>query len=172
MSLTRSIHAPYAAAVAFGALAASGVTVLLAICRSLQLTTLHWEQALGAFFFPASPGYAFLAGFGLHVAASVAAAWVYTFIFRATGRHGVIAGTAVGVLHWLVDGALLHLMPWPVLPDGEVPWAPGWFAVELGGGTAVLLLLVHLCFGAFLGACIARHEALRHISIDGIRHQS
>ena len=73
---------------------------------------------------------------------------------RAKRTAGWQAGLGIGVVHGVIAGGLLGIVPalHPRVPE-EVP-APGWFLSRQGAGGAVTLIALHALFGAVVGTAI------------------
>lgn len=97
--------------------------------------------------------------YAVHLAVSGAVGVVYAFGFRMLGlRPSLGSGLLGGVVHWLVAGVFMAVVP---ALDPEIPERqprPGPFALRLGAGDAVAFLVNHLLFGVVMAKLYARGE--------------
>lgn len=143
--------AAFGSAFLAGVLGALAMTVLMSLCRALNLTALNLEILLGSLIASrVGPG-VWLLGFVTHLVVGGFFGLLYGIAFQVTGRSGPGTGTLFGFAHWLVAGSFLMVFPaiHPLIP--EVLRAPGPFALALGGSAFVLTLLEHLMYGAIVG---------------------
>jgi hypothetical protein len=90
-------------------------------------------------------------GFAMHIGAGAAFALVYAAAFEAEGHASAARGARYGLLHALVSGLALTLMPslHPLVP--EVLRAPGPFMLGLGWLGALAFVMLHVIYGAIVG---------------------
>jgi hypothetical protein len=103
-----------------------------------------------------------LVGFALHIVAGVAFASLYAAIFESLGEANWWLGSILGALHGLfILAAIMPLMPamHPRMADethGPTPTRmlqpAGFFALNYGRPTAVVVIVSHILYGAILGA--------------------
>ncbi len=94
-----------------------------------------------------------LVGFGLHLAVSAAVALAYAWAFETRlQRSGWRAGMLVALVHTGIAGVLIGLMPvvHPLMPE-TIP-SPGFFMWDVGLAGPIVFVLIHLVFGAIVGA--------------------
>ena len=105
-------------------------------------------------------------GYTMHVAFGLLFALVYFGIFEAVGEAGVWLGLALGAVHAaFVGGGLVNVMLPAVHPRMGTPWTdaeetplleqPGFMLVNYGSRTAAVTLVLHLAYGAIVGAFAA-----------------
>jgi hypothetical protein len=105
-------------------------------------------------------------GYAIHLVNGVLFALVYYVIFRAVGEAGWAIGLALGAVHaGFVGGGLVNVVLPAVHPRMGSPWAdaeetplleaPGFMLVNYGSRTAGVTFVLHLVFGAVVGAFAA-----------------
>jgi hypothetical protein len=105
------------------------------------------------------PNLVYAVGFVLHFLMGAVFGIIYAILFHAVAAvpHSGIAaltGALFGVLHGLTIGALLGFMPrfHPRMGSGQALAVPGFFGHNIGIGTPVVLVLLHVVYGAAVGA--------------------
>jgi hypothetical protein len=94
-----------------------------------------------------------IVGLIMHLIISGLIAPVYAVGFEyVVHRAGWLVGLALGIIHSLIGGAFLGLMPkmHPMVP--EIMPAPGAFMSNLGMIGIVAFVVLHLIYGAIVGA--------------------
>ncbi len=110
-----------------------------------------------------TPGY--LLGMMVHFVVSAALAlpyaWGFKNIFQAK-THLWLWGLLGGVIHWLIAGLFLGIVPamHPEIPEKRP--APGPFAKNFGAPDVPAFLLGHLVYGLFVGSLFACLGAMRN----------
>jgi hypothetical protein len=105
-------------------------------------------------------------GWFLHFCFGLLFALVYAGIFAAVGHAGWLFGLALGAVQaGFVGVALINLILPAVHPRMGRPWSdardtpllepPGFMLVNYGAATAVLLVVLHLAYGAIVGGFAA-----------------
>jgi hypothetical protein len=105
-------------------------------------------------------------GYAIHLVNGVLFALVYYGIFQAVGEAGWAIGLALGAVHAaFVGGGLVNVVLPAVHPRMGSPWtdaeetplleAPGFMLVNYGSRTAAVTFVLHLAFGAVVGAFAA-----------------
>ena len=105
-------------------------------------------------------------GYALHILNGLLFALVYFAIFDAVGQAGWLFGLALGAVHALfVGGGLVNVMLPAVHPRMGTPWtdaeetplleSPGFMLANYGRNTAAVTFVLHLAFGAIVGAFAA-----------------
>ena len=105
-------------------------------------------------------------GFVVHFVNGLLFALLYAAVFAAVGRAGWLFGLALGALHALfAGGALVNVLLPAVHPRMGKPWSdasetpllepPGFLLGNYGPSTAAVTLVLHLAYGAIVGAFAA-----------------
>src|SRR4029079_3363883 len=105
-------------------------------------------------------------GYALHIANGLLFSLVYFAIFDAVDQAGWLFGLALGAVHALfVGGGLVNVMLPAVHPRMGTPWTdaeetplleqPGFLLVNYGRRTAGTTFVLHLVYGAIVGAFAA-----------------
>jgi len=140
-----------------------GKALIAGIVGGVAMTLLAWlarqmgigmnaEMMLGTMV--SSPGNAaWLIGFAMHMMLSVAIAFIYAWGFEhVTHRAGVVVGLGFAVIHVIIGGMVMGIIPamHPMIPE-QMP-APGAFMANMGTTFVALFVIEHLMFGAIVGA--------------------
>ncbi len=140
-----------------------GKALIAGIVGGVAMTLLAWlarqmgigmdaEMMLGTMV--SSPGNAaWLIGFAMHMMLSVAIAFIYAWGFeRVTHRAGVVVGLGFAVIHVILAGMVMGIIPamHPMIPE-QMP-APGAFMANMGTTFVALFVIEHLMYGAIVGA--------------------
>lgn len=73
--------------------------------------------------------------------------WLYSAGFRLLGRAGWDLGAAFGMLHWVIAGSIMGMAS----ATGKLVQDPGYYGVNFGWPTFVLLFVSHVLFGIVVG---------------------
>ena len=144
----------------WGFLATVVLTTLLAGSQGLGYTRMSIPFMLGTMFTP-DRDRAKLIGFGFHLVNGWWIAAIYAALFHNLGVANGVLGAGAGLAHGLfVLTAVLPLLPGlhPRMASeqrGPTPTRllepPGFLALHYGRRTPVIVLLVHVVYGAMLG---------------------
>jgi hypothetical protein len=96
---------------------------------------------------------AWIAGFAIHMMLSIGFALIYAWGFENVAhRAGAVVGLGFAVIHIIVAGLAMALIPMvhPMIPE-RMP-APGAFMASMGATFVALFILEHLMYGAIVGA--------------------
>jgi hypothetical protein len=102
-------------------------------------------------------------GYAWHIVNGLVFSLVYFAVFEAVGRAGWAFGLALGAVHaCFVGGGLVNVVLPAVHPRMGTPWSdaeetpileqPGFMLVNYGRMTAVVTFVLHLAYGAIVGA--------------------
>ena len=156
----------------WGVIAAALMTLVLAILRLLGIPA-NLAMMLGTMVGLAPGAVAWTVGFIVHLAAGGVFGLLYAALFEGVLRAaGAGRGALIGLVHGVLSGLFLGLIPalHPQVP--EILPAPGVFLLGLGWVAAVVFVLLHVIFGAIVGAAYGptrRHlvEAWGHTHAHG-----
>ena len=153
--------------IVWGALAggAVGAVVLasgLRIAQELGWTRMDIPLLLGTIF-TEDRRRANALGYLLHFVNGLVFALLYAAVFEAAGRADWLLGLALGAVHAaFVGGGLANVLLPAVHPRMGTPWSdaeetpllepPGFMLANYGPNTAAVTFLLHLAFGAIVGA--------------------
>jgi hypothetical protein len=152
-------------ALAGGAVGAVVLTSGLELAAELGWTRMDIPLLLGTVFTERRRR-AVVIGYGVHLVNGVAFALLYAAVFEAVGRAGWLFGLGLGVVHAAFAGgiAVNVLLP-AVHPRMGTPWSdaketpllepPGFMLVNYGRSTALVTVVLHLAYGAIVGAFAA-----------------
>ena len=96
---------------------------------------------------------AWLLGFMMHLVISALIALVYAWGFEhVTHRAGLAVGLGFAVIHVVIAGMVMAMIPaiHPMIPE-QMP-APGAFLTNMGAAFTALFVIEHLLYGAIVGA--------------------
>lgn len=157
-----------------GLIAGLAMTIIAAIGRAFGMP-LDVEMMLGTMFgFDAGETGTWILGFVIHLMLSGLIALLYAWGFEhITKRAGWGIGTAFSVVHIIIGGLMMGVVPFihPMIPEAMA--APGIFVVNLGTGAVIFFLIEHLVYGALVGGIYAtgtttlgqRHTTPREIPV-------
>jgi hypothetical protein len=151
----------------WGALAGGfvGTVVLtggLRLAQELGVTRMDIPLLLGTAF-TSDRSRAEVIGFAVHFANGLIFSLVYYGIFAATGRADWLLGALLGLAHAaFAGGALVNVLLPAVHPRMGTPWSdpeetpllepPGFMLINYGRATAAATVVLHLAYGAIVGA--------------------
>ena len=134
-----------------GTVGGVAMTLLAWLARQMGIG-MDAEMMLGTMV--SSPGSAaWLIGFVMHMMLSVAIAFIYAWGFeRVTHRAGAVVGLGFAVIHVILAGMVMGMIPaiHPMIPE-QMP-APGAFMANMGTTFIALFVIEHLMFGTIVGA--------------------
>ncbi len=135
-----------------GLIAGIAGTILLALGRVIGIP-INIGMLLGTMLGLAPGPSTWFVGFIIHLVVSAVLGILYASGFEyLTHRSGAGIGIGFSILHILVAGLVMGAIPMlhPMIP--EVMAAPGVFLANLGAAAVVMFLILHLAFGAIVGA--------------------
>jgi len=128
------------------------MSVLMWMARTMMGMPANLEMMLGTMV--TDPGTtAWMIGFVTHLMISGAIALIYAWAFEhVTHRAGWLVGAGFGVVHAIIAGMVMGMMPMihPRMPNPVMP--PGAFMSHLGTMGVVAEFMLHLIYGAVVGA--------------------
>ena len=136
-----------------GVVGGAVMSAIMLMARALMGMEVKLELLLGTMIGLAPGTTAWLVGFAMHLMISgiiaIAYAWAFENVLH---RAGWQAGVLVAVVHILIAGLFMGLMPamHPLVP--ETLAGPGFFMLNLGVMGLVAFLMLHLLFAATVGA--------------------
>jgi hypothetical protein len=153
-----------------GALAGGLVGTIVLTSGSLLAQHLVWTRMdipllLGTIF-SQERSRASAIGYAIHFVNGLVFALAYGLVFEATGRAGWLFGLLLGAVHGVfAGGGLLNVLLPAVHPRMGKPWTdarstpvlepPGFLLSNYGRGTLVATFVLHLAYGAIVGALAA-----------------
>jgi hypothetical protein len=152
-----------------------GKALVAGLVGGVAMTVLGWlvrqtglqmnaEMMLGSMV-SSSPGLTtWLIGFVIHLVISALIALIYASGFeRVTHRAGTVVGLGFAVIHVIIAGMVMAMIPaiHPMIPE-RMP-APGAFMANMGVTFVALFVIEHLLYGAIVGAMYGpvEHPAAR-----------
>lgn len=135
----------------------------------VKVGPVNLEMMLGTLVLPRGVA-AWILGLLMHLVISGAIALLYALGFeRLTHRAGPAVGAAFSVVHAVVGGLALAVIPaiHPMIP--EQMRAPGAFMSGVGFGGVLLFFIEHLVYGAIVGQLygVVSHEAIPGAPMTG-----
>jgi hypothetical protein len=142
----------------------TGRAIVAGLVGGLAMTVLAWlvrltglqmnaEMMLGSMVSSAPGLGTWLIGFMMHMVISALIALAYAWGFeRVTHRAGVTVGLGFAVIHVIIAGVVMAVIPaiHPMIPE-RMP-APGAYLSNMGATFVALFVLEHLLYGAIVGA--------------------
>jgi len=128
------------------------MTILAFVVRQMGID-MNAEMMLGTMFVSSPGTAAWIAGLTFHLVLSAIIALIYAWGFEhVTHRAGVAVGLGFAVVHIIVGGIVMAMIPavHPMIP--EMMMAPGAFMSGMGGMGVGLFVAEHLMYGAIVGA--------------------
>ncbi len=130
------------------------VMLYMGILMLPQQMKMNLFPMLGTMVLPAGAA-AFVMGAMMHAAMSVVFGLLHGAVFAIADIDSSEAawGLLFGLVHWAIVGMALGMLPLmhPRIRDGEME-APGFYALNYPPMTAIGFLMLHLVFGAIVGA--------------------
>lgn len=149
-------------ALGYGVLGAAAMSIVMGLARSMGMHV-QLELMLGTMLGIAPEGSnAFVVGLVMHLMMGAAFGATYAWLFERVIHHGgVAAGALVGLPHAIVAGLFMAMIPavHPFIPE-SMP-APGAFMSNLGAMGVMAELMLHVMFGAIVGAGYGHVQAER-----------
>lgn len=135
-----------------GVVGGAVMSAVMWMARTLMGMDVKLELMLGTMFM--EPGTAaWVVGFVMHLVISGLIALAYAWAFEnVLHRAGAGAGALVSVVHILIGGLFMGMMPamHPLVP--EMMPGPGFFMLNLGVTGLVAFVMLHVIYGAIVGA--------------------
>ena len=127
------------------------MTLLGVVVRALGVG-MNAEMMLGTMFTAPDRG-AWFIGFVMHMGFAILFALIYAWAFEhVTHRAGFLVGLGFAVVHIVVAGIAMAMIPavHPMIPEQMM--APGAFMAGMGAIGVALFVLEHLIYGGIVGA--------------------
>jgi hypothetical protein len=142
----------YGKAFGAGVLGAVVMTVIMAMARAMGMPV-NLEMMLGTMMGGPPSAAKWVMGFIMHLMAGGIFALIYAVGFEyLTHRADWLVGVGFGAIHSLFAGLFMAMMPamHPLIPE-QMP-APGAFMANLGMMGVIAEIMLHLIYGAIVGA--------------------
>jgi len=141
---------------AFGVGVVGGIvmSIVLAMARLMGIPA-NLEMMEGTMFMDPGP-MAWVMGFIMHLVLSGLIALVYAWGFEhVTHRSGALVGAGFGIVHAVIAGMVMGMMPMihPRMPSPVMP--PGAFMSHLGIMGPIAVFMLHMIYGAIVGRMYA-----------------
>jgi len=139
-------------AVLAGVVGGAAMSLLMWMARTMMGMPANLEMMLGTMFADPSTA-AWLIGLLLHLMLSGAIALLYAWGFEnVTHRSGWLTGVGFSVIHIVIAGVVMGMMPMmhPRMPNPISP--PGAFLSNMGMTGIVAFVMLHVIYGAIVGA--------------------
>ncbi len=134
-----------------GVLGGAVMTIVLAIARTMGMQV-NMSMMLGTMIGVMPSVGAWVLGFVIHLVISGLIAWLYGWGFEQIAhRANAGIGALFSLVHTVLAGLFLGIMPaiHPLMPD--VIGAPGVFLSNLGTAGIVAFVLLHVIYGVIVG---------------------
>lgn len=136
-----------------GVIGAAVMSAIMFMARTLMGMEVKLELLLGTMVGLEPSTTAWIVGFVMHLVLSGGIALAYAWAFEnVLHRSGAGAGALVAVPHILIAGVFMGMLPamHPLVP--ETMEGPGFFMLNLGVMGLIAFVMLHLIFGAIVGA--------------------
>jgi hypothetical protein len=141
------------------------LTTGLRLAQELGWTRMDIPLLLGTAF-ARERGRAEAIGYAVHFFNGLGFSFLYGLVFEAVGEAGWLFGLLLGLAHAaFAGGALVNIILPAVHPRMGAPWTdatetpvlepPGFMLVNYGRATVVVTVIMHLAYGAIVGAFAA-----------------
>jgi hypothetical protein len=143
------------------------MSALMWMGRTVMGMPANLEMMLGTMF--TDPGAtAWIIGFVMHLMISGAIALIYAWAFEhITHRAGWLLGAGFGIVHAIIGGMVMGMMPMmhPRMPNPIMP--PGAFMSSMGTMGVVAEFVLHMVYGAVVGAMYGAVVHARPVASEG-----
>jgi len=149
-----------------GVVGGAVMSALMAMARAFMGMPANLEMMLGTMVVQPPGAVAWTVGLVMHLVLSGLIALIYAWGFeRVTHRAGWAVGAGFGVIHAIIGGLFMGMVPamHPLIPE-QMP-APGAFMSNIPMGPVALFVL-HIVYGAVVGAIYrpVEHPARRPVA--------
>lgn len=135
----------------YGVLGAFFISLILAGMRWTGLTQFSFFGFLGSMLTREFTLTSWAVGAIWHLLNGGIFGLIYCWIFKRGGGAGAGRGLMLGFAHWLAFSMIMAVSPsfHPLIPSEILE--PGFFAINYGAMTAIIMLGLHLIFGYIVG---------------------
>lgn len=143
----------YGRAFLAGVIGGAVMSILMAIARNLMGMPANLEMMEGTMLGLQPSTTTWIIGLMMHLVISGLIALIYAAGFEyVTHRAGWLMGVAFSIVHILIGGAAMGMVPaiHPLIP--EMMPAPGAFLSNLGATGVIAFIMLHIIYGAIVGA--------------------
>jgi hypothetical protein len=140
-----------------GIVGAVAMTIMLSIAIFAGFRVLDFSMMWGTLVGLPKGGAAWMAGFLIHLLVGGLFALIYAALFKAFSGAGLLRGCAFGVVHALITGVLIALLPLvhPLMSTGRMV-APGPYFSGRGIAGILFYFAIHIVYGGTVGWLYAR----------------
>lgn len=143
-----------------GVVGGAVMTVMVAMGRMIGMTQMNLEMALGSMMTQTISTMSWVMGLVMHLIISGLIACLYAVGFEyVTHRAGWLIGVGFSIIHIIIGGTVMGMMGniHPMMVQAAPPppgrlLAPGFFATNFGMMTTMAFVVLHLIYGAIVGA--------------------
>lgn len=142
------------------------LTIGFALARAVGLTSLNIEMGLGGIITRTIGTGTWVLGLLFHLLLAGAIAGLYAKAFKFIGRVNWKIGIGLGFIHWLAIGLFMGALPilhdtFELFPRAHTLSAPeitspGYFGLNLGAASVIILLTLHLLYAGYVGFAYSR----------------
>ncbi|MGZ3688728.1 MAG: hypothetical protein ACXWP5_01005 [Bdellovibrionota bacterium] len=154
-----------------GLLAGLASVCVMALAHAVGVFKFDLLTMIGTFFTRSNTPLTWVLGFFIFILFTGVVGLAYAAAFRVLGRSGGLAGASLGVIHWLWSGGALGILSamHPLIPYALPD--PGYFGANLGGGTTITLIGVHLIYGAMVGLLYRSASGARPVPVEDMEQE-
>lgn len=153
-----------------GVIAGLVMGIIMVIAHSTGMTPMNMPMYQGSMMTGEATSTAWWLGMFSHLIVSGLIALVYAVGFEYIAKKSTwLIGAAFGFVHWIIAGIFLGMMSniHPLMQDGRLD-APGFFAANFGSVSIVAVLLLHIIYGAIVGAIYTTNEVVADGELDTV----
>jgi hypothetical protein len=129
------------------------MTIIMAFVRATMMPEANPEMMWGTMTGSEPSTTTWMIGLIIHLVVSGVIGLIYAIGFEyVTHRSGVLIGLGFAIIHLIIGGIFMGMMPMmhPMIPEQMPP--PGAFMSGMGAMGSALFVLEHFIFGAIVGA--------------------
>lgn len=142
-----------------GVAGALAMTALMLVLRAVGATSMNFETMLGSMFTTDLGLGTWVLGLAIHLGFGALFGIAYALGMEGLRRQNAGIGLAFALIHTVVSGWVLPqlMLIHPLVRSGQMQ-NPGFLASSYGAGQVVVFALLHLLYGAVVGALYRLHR--------------
>lgn len=151
-----------------GVIGGAVMSLIMAMARNFMGMPVHLEMMEGTMLGLQPSTTTWVIGFIMHLIISGIIGIIYAFGFEyAAHRSGLGVGIVFSLVHIIIGGIVMGMVPMmhPLVPE-QMP-APGYFMSKLGVMGMIAFVMLHIIYGAIVGAMYppVQHHSVRNAAV-------